>query len=136
MNLALRELTPDDVLAPLFDYHINPKLEERFTKAEEELRNLLNDRKGHAITYNHYYTENVQRLRSSRMNRRYEKVLNSLEAQSSTAGKLDKNAVLAALTGANQTEADMEEFACEEVLDCMLAFYKVRLDIVGRGRFY
>lgn len=38
-------------------------LNENVQKAYQELIRLLHDERGHPITYNHYYTDNIQKAR-------------------------------------------------------------------------
>ena len=49
----------------LIQHWIHDLLKMRLCNAESELKQILADRQEHAITYNHYYTENVQKYPSA-----------------------------------------------------------------------
>lgn len=126
LDILLREVAPGDMLDLLFSNWINWKMQERFEKARSELKSLLIDMGRHAITYNHYYTENLQRARQTRSEERYIAAISSVaDWDPDVKGNitLDPKELLRALTSPNQ--ASMDDFACEEVLDGMSAFYKV-----------
>lgn len=125
LEITLREIAPDDVMNSLFVYWIDGKMQERLDKANGELRSLLADRRRHAITYNYYCTDNMQRARTKRLEEKYMAAINSV-VQSGTRGTtvtLDPLELLDALAAPNQE--NMDDYACEEVLDGMAAFYKV-----------
>ncbi|KAI6399614.1 hypothetical protein MCOR20_008756 [Pyricularia oryzae] len=84
-----------------------PHYQQRKAAAHEELRKLLEDLKGFPINYNHYYTDNLHKSRQ-------EKLKSHLKV--GKPGYLEHHA----------TNADMEEFSCEEAIECLLAIYKVQ----------
>jgi GTPase SAR1 family protein len=122
LRIALTDLAPSEVIDSLFAYHIDTKMAERLEKANRELENLLEDRRRHAITYNHYYTDNVQKIRHDRFIERTARLLENISDSSPV--QMTKQAILNAL--AAPVEADMDDYACQEALDSMLAYYKVR----------
>ncbi|OJJ52215.1 hypothetical protein ASPSYDRAFT_95750 [Aspergillus sydowii CBS 593.65] len=87
--------------------------------------------KGHPITYNHYFTETLQKIRSGRR----ESELSTALQQSFGVKDLKKpylsdhsinlDELLKAIL--QQSEPNMVRFASIEALDCMLAYYKVAL---------
>jgi len=127
LRLALVGLAPVDVIEALFANHINQQMAARFQRANKELEGLLNDRRRHAITYNHFYTENVQKIRDRRLKEQYEAVIEAALQQqkkaSNSGAALTKVQLMQAI--ATPTEASMDDYACQEALDSMLAFYKV-----------
>lgn len=126
LEILLQEVAPGDMLDSLFSCWINERMHERLEKASSELKSLLKDMSRHAITYNHYYAENIQRARQARSEERYITAINSVanwDTDVKGAITLDPAELLRALTSPNQ--ANMDDFACEEVLDGMFAFYKV-----------
>ncbi|KAI5841700.1 dynamin family protein-like protein [Tricharina praecox] len=127
LRLALVGVAPPDVIEGLFANHIDQEMAERFQRANKELEGLLNDRRRHAITYNHYYTENVQKIRDRRLKEQYEAVIEAALQQqnksSNSGAALTKAQLMQAIS--TPTEASMEDYACQEALDSMLAFYKV-----------
>lgn len=122
LKAALKGLAPTDVMDLIYSQHIDTQMEQRLESANKELDKLLKDRRRHAITYNHYYTENVQKIRDRRIKERYEAVFD--DALSLQGGLMNKAQIMAVLT-APRGGADMDNHACEEILDCMMAFYKV-----------
>lgn len=109
---------------------INPALDElEQTLDNQTERQLKTHTEGHPITFNHYFTENVQNLRNEHKRKYIAKKLqeffgkdpeskdNFVERHFSTKSLLD------ALSG--DTEADMDKFACSESTFIMRAYYKV-----------
>jgi GTP-binding protein EngB required for normal cell division len=84
---------------------------------------------GHPITYNHYFTETLQKVRSSRRVNEYSEVVGKFFGQSDITeveqirGHFTLSKLVTALVG--KTEPDMSKFASSEALDCMEAYYKV-----------
>ena len=106
-------------------------MEEKLRAMNHKLDELLKPyQTGHCITYNHYFTETIQKTKEKRHEAdiawRLRKFLGHNE--NLTVDNLSvKNArvpsLLSALT--SKTEADMDRFACSKILDCMEAYYKV-----------
>ena len=90
---------------------------------------LLQHQKGHPITYNHYFTETLQKVRNKRNEDEYTDILrkffavSSLDAVDLEDRCIDLKPLVAALV--QRVEPDMNRFACSEALDCMEAYYKV-----------
>lgn len=105
---------------------VAPALQERCQDALKELDKLLADAKDFPINYNHYYTDTVHMKRQQRMLEQLgdfapdDIVLD--EWESTSAREVIKTAVH---NWGNSTTADMEDFSCEEALDCLLAIYQV-----------
>lgn len=106
--------------------------------ALQELAKLIKDKDAVPINYNHYYTDNVHKKRAERIEAqikkyvpedrlasppaRYKRGSHQDEAQTSTKDELE----WAISKWRDTFSADMEEFSCEESLDCLDAIYKVR----------
>ena len=90
---------------------------------------LAPHQKGHPITYNHYFTETLQNVRSERSRNEYSKIVEDFFGFSSIESPIyinqtkDLRQLVTALV--QRTEPDMNRFACSEALDCMEAYYKV-----------
>ena len=92
---------------------------------------LIPHQKGHPITYNHYFTETLQKVRNKRNEDEYTDILrlrkffavSSLDAVDLENQCMDLKPLVAALV--QRVEPDMNCFACSEALDCMEAYYKV-----------
>ncbi|KAK6080929.1 fungal specific transcription factor domain-containing protein [Seiridium cupressi] len=85
---------------------------------------------GHPITYNHYLTENVQKAQAARYERKIEAALHQAIPNINVKGGsqsvvMDPRLLLNSIT--SMTEPDMDNFACEQAIDMMEAYYKVAL---------
>jgi hypothetical protein len=111
--------------------------------AHQELAKLLQDEQGHPITYNHYYTDNIQRARQDDAKERIKKSLdNAIQNEwggifkfSNSLGEM--NRMISALQ--ERVEVNMVDRACSEALTDLNAYYKVfiitRCTLVLRGYF-
>lgn len=95
---STREGLRREVIGPAMEWHA----EQLKSKVEEILRP---HRKGHAITYNHYFTENVQKAREDYAKRVQARRVNTF--------------------GTSDADAAMDRCTCSEAVDCMQAYYKV-----------
>lgn len=106
-----------------------PKLDNLRQAAQEKiLELLLPHAHGHPITYNHYFTENLQKIRNER---REKEIMQSIQAFFNTSDleTVAREVESVDLRGLSRrivqsTEPDMGRFASAEALDCMLAYYK------------
>jgi hypothetical protein len=85
----------------------------------------------HPISYNHYFTETLQKIRDRRREREVDAIVRqhlgvSNQPQANTLD-IDHRVDIASLIRAlsTKTEPDMDRFAASEALDCMEAYYKV-----------
>lgn len=105
---------------------VAPALQKRCQKALKELDKLLADCKDFPINYNDYYTNNVHMKRQQRMLEQLEEFtpeeVNIDAYENLSAKEVVKTAIH---NWGNSTTADMEDFSCEEALDCLLAIYQV-----------
>lgn len=127
LESLLNFITDGDTFGTLFAHWIDPILTEKFEKANEKLDHLLIDRERHAITYNHYYTESLQDLREKRQVKELTSKIQRFMGPSSVVTGYNEglDATKLARSLATQSEPDMDNFACSELLDSMQAFYKV-----------
>ena len=137
LGLALGSLTDDKTLDRLLVEVVNPRMKERLQEVNKKLDGiLLPHTHGHPITYNHYFTETVQAIRQQRQEKEIAKRLGSLFREDPRY--LNSSCTVAELNGGNikmsdlmsalttRKEADMDKYACSEILLCMEAYYKVR----------
>lgn len=115
---------------------INPAMD-RIMKNLEAMADklLLPHSNGHPITYNHHFTETLQKVRDERklsevrnaVAKWLGKEVHELDGNliDLRFGTRDLGALIANLTA--RTEPDMDRFAASEALDCMEAYYKVAL---------
>jgi hypothetical protein len=93
--------------------------------AAEELKSLVEDEKRQPITYNHYYTDNIQNARQDSIQAAMQSVVeNDLNGElhvSNTA--VDSGKFLASLQ--KRVIVDMDDQACSEAQAGLKAYYKV-----------
>jgi hypothetical protein len=114
----------------LFKELLSPALDKLRKILEQKCQDLLEPhRKGHPITYNHYFTESLQSIRTSRRQGELSRILRQFfnVPDLTGANHLDDYFCLQDLLKLllKSTEPDMVRFASAEALDCMLAYYKV-----------
>ena len=100
------------------------------TLNEKTTELLVTHQKSHPITCNHYFTKALQKVRNKRDRDKYSKIIKQFfgvrTLEPSYINKsIDLRQLLNAL--AQQTEPDINRFACSEALDYMRAYYKVNL---------
>jgi TPR repeat protein len=104
---------------------VNANLEENFQAAQDELRKICDDERGPPLTYNHYYTDTIQKSRQSKW-KKIVKVLNL--APENRHGKVFQtslsNEALAA-TFEDGIIFDMNKATCQEAIEALDAYYKV-----------
>ncbi|KAK3176687.1 hypothetical protein OEA41_008012 [Lepraria neglecta] len=106
----------------------------RYSEAlQEKVAEILRPhQQGHPITYNHYFTETVQKARQAHEKKRQARQLNAFFKIRPEAGPSFVTSPTGFNTGdllntLNQsTEADMDRHAYSEAVDCMEAYYKAR----------
>ncbi|KAK2598464.1 hypothetical protein N8I77_011878 [Diaporthe amygdali] len=112
-------------------------LKAREQAALAELAKLVKDKNAVPINYNHYYTDNVHKNRGKRLGDQLEKhVPNTIRPAPGRCNMGDhysvpptktKDELGRAITNwSNAVTADMEDFSCEEALDCLKAIYNVQ----------
>jgi hypothetical protein len=131
VDLLLSHLTNESTADALFSNVIDPLLNQKFTQLNQKLDEILRPYQiGHPITYNHYFIETIQKVKEKRQE---EEIANRLrrflghkdDSQSVNVKNARMSSLLSALT--SRTEADMDRYACSEILDCMEAYYKVNI---------
>jgi hypothetical protein len=129
MNDAVQYISVDEQVSAEMRECISDLLDESRRHAGEELDKLCNDQSQQPITYNHYYTDNIENARRdtarnwvrNAMHDAAVGVYNGKLHISNTAADADK--LLNALQ--RQVSVNMDEQACSEVLAAFSAYYKV-----------
>lgn len=121
---ALSYTLDEDTKTKLWSELINDALEKLNRLLQNKVNEVLQPHEdGHPITYNHYLTENVQKIRTDRFR---DSIKNGLhDAGVRKASYADLPACLDAIM--KRTEADMETVAASDAVDWMEAYYKVSL---------
>ncbi|CAG7915437.1 unnamed protein product [Penicillium olsonii] len=114
----------------LFEKLIVPALAQLRKLLEQGTADLLIPHKQrHPITYNHYFTETLQNARNSHQKQQLREAIkrhfrvDHLSSAHTVYDSIDLRALFDSLVWS--TVPDMTQFASEEALDCMLAYYKV-----------
>ena len=131
LGMVLLHVTDENTRAGLQREIIDPAIEKFWTFMQEKTREILKPhQKGHPITYNHYFTETVQKARREHEEQQLKARLNKFFKVKSTATSsylanqsFEIRDLLQALV--HTDERDMELFACSEATFCMEAYYKV-----------
>lgn len=117
-------------------------MQKRRQYAEAELEKIWEDERAQPITYNHYYTDNVQKARHERIetaigdslketvDRSARRTLNIYSSDSEFGGT-DTAKLLAALK--KSVNVDMDDQACREALIGLNAYYKVCILTISIG---
>lgn len=125
---ALKYAADDETAERLKLELIEPKINDLEASVESKLAELLEPHnKGHPVTYNHYFTENIQKAQQARHERKLRSTVEAFFEPSST--KLTKKEfvpadLFSALT--RSTQPNMESYASTLAIDMMEAYYKVR----------
>ncbi|OBR03058.1 Dynamin family protein [Colletotrichum higginsianum IMI 349063] len=82
---------------------------------------------GHPITFNHYLTDNVQKAQAARRRVKMENALKDLFGLDYENKEFFVMPTTILTHLLDQTEVDMEVYACENAIDYMEAYYKVAL---------
>jgi GTPase SAR1 family protein len=131
---AILEKTADEATGEgIMRYIINPQMDILQRALEDMVTSVLEPhQRGHPITYNHYFTDNIQKAKAQhRENSLASKLWSffgkNIEDKDTHVSPrpFDLQNLLEALS--HETEADMDRYACSEAIDCMEAYYKVSL---------
>lgn len=130
MQSALTSVVNDKLVQENLLQNVNDRLEENVRAAFEELNKLLQDEAGSPITYNHYYTDNIQKSRNDRAKKHLHKSMeNAIDEDWNGRFHIsnssdDINKLFASLQ--TRVTFDMEEQACNDAQNDLGAYYKVR----------
>lgn len=131
LSLALTYVADAATSKALLQNVFEPSLNQLLGVLEDKTKELLRPHQsGHPITYNHYFTENLQKVRNEWSRDEYIRIIQDFFGVSSLdsvnlGGYMDLHPLVTALS--QRREPDMNRLACSEALDCMEAYYKVAL---------
>ncbi|KAF2231997.1 hypothetical protein EV356DRAFT_550882 [Viridothelium virens] len=135
--LALRHVTREDIRDRLYRSRIRHALNNEVAVARKELENILEDKNGPPVSYNHTFTLTVQRLR----HRKYCSILKRMSRANTTFINVDDSEMTTIdpqvwakhyvdpdkLREVAREAADMDRFSASEALDSQIAYYKDEL---------
>lgn len=136
IRLVLKHVSPQPISSRLFALKVETVLNEARHTSQAELKKIIKDQKRHPITYNHYYTTTIQKLRYKRYGVDFmnlsKKAMVSVNEKTWTAGAgyvskqyIDPKALQNVID--NSIQQDMDAFSAEEALESEMAYYKVSL---------
>ena len=117
---------------------IRDKLERRKLAAYDELRKLIQDKDDFPINYNHYYTDNIEKRRRDRLTSELKSLvptgIEHLSYEKCSRGQhyekfnqhIPIEKIVSACLSKGINTVDMNNFSTEEIVDCLMAIYKVR----------
>ncbi|KAI1139186.1 P-loop containing nucleoside triphosphate hydrolase protein [Hypoxylon sp. FL0543] len=121
INAALAYIMDEDTKAKLWGELINDGLDRLNRQLRDKVNEMLRPHEnGHPITYNHYLTETVQKIRINRF--RNSIMLGLREVWDDGKSFSESLEIMM-----EHTEQDMETISSSEALDWMEAYYKVAL---------
>lgn len=127
---VVKHITDEATSAAVIEEIIVPACNSIKREIDTKTRELLMPHKiGHPITYNHYFTETLQKIRADRQEDELAKILqrffgvDNLKEPYHTEHSINLDQLLKSLL--QKSEPDMVRFASIEALECMLAYYKV-----------
>ena len=129
LSLALTYVADAATSKALLQNVFEPSLNQLLRVLEDKTKELLKPHQsGHPITYNHYFTKNLQKVRNEWSRDEYIRIIQDFFRVSSLdsvdiGGYMDLRPLVTALS--QRREPDMNRLACSEALDCMEAYYKV-----------
>ncbi|OJD32591.1 dynamin gtpase [Diplodia corticola] len=121
-------VSEESVRAELHQY-VSDELERRAQEAEKELGKILADERREPMTYNHYYTDNIQKSRQCSMRNSVQATMKDVISKDwggvvhLTNTEYDRNELLDSL--GKRVVVDMDAQACEEARVGLEAYYKV-----------
>jgi GTPase SAR1 family protein len=129
---AILQHTADEATCEgLMRYILNPAMDALKNDLEAMVSSILEPhQRGHLITYNHYFTDNVQKAKAQHQKDTLTRQLKASSGAKSKGGvwpvdgAFDLQSIVDSLN--QSTEADMDRHACSEAIRCMEAYYKVR----------
>ena len=104
-------------------------LETRREKAQAELQKIIDDENRQPITYNHYYTDNIQNARQDSLKKAIQNAMKGAVNEDWNGkfhvsnNQLDSDKLLASLQ--KRVVVNMDDQACSEALAGLTAYYKV-----------
>lgn len=131
MIFIICEIANHRVNERFIQHWIQDFLKMRLCNVESELKQILVNRQKLAITCNHYYTENGQKIHQQKWVNFSQNVLKKiLDLTENEQINMIQNLVISSQAFLNsflsETKIDMNCFACIEIFDRVLTYYKIR----------
>ncbi|KAH5305161.1 hypothetical protein HBI23_183590 [Parastagonospora nodorum] len=131
--MVIEHIAPPEFKSKITSLSVDAALASSLVEAKDELRKILKDKARHPSTYNHYFTDMIQKTRQ----RKYQKITKdaAIAAQHPATREAYPTyppffGVIPAKFEANMSaavEMDMDVFSSQEALDTARAYYKDEL---------
>jgi hypothetical protein len=129
VTMLAKHITHEERISLEIRKQVNEHLATHMSEAEKELQTLVEDEQRQPITYNHYYTDNIQKARQTASRDLIDKIVkDTADDDFHGAMHISNNGIdVKRLVGALQKRVivDMDEQACSEVRAGLDAYYKV-----------
>ncbi|KAF4981260.1 hypothetical protein FZEAL_2886 [Fusarium zealandicum] len=131
LRRTIEHVADSTTVGTVLKHILMPKLDEIFNGLSQRINVLLSQhQEGHPITYNHYFTDTLQKIRRERNKVELgKKILEAENILLSSNDRMFRDIDLEPLLEelADPLEPDMSRFAAREALDFLEAYYKVAL---------
>ncbi|KIW65525.1 hypothetical protein, variant, partial [Phialophora macrospora] len=133
VETVVHHISPDTNVSDEIMELVGTNLQENMNRATEELNKLWQDEQHHPVTYNHYFTDNIQKAREQGTKDVVKKALIETREQDWNGRmhisnvQMDMDRFLAGLQ--QRVQVNMTEQACAEALSGLQAYYKVRVRV-------
>jgi hypothetical protein len=129
IDLALEQIASEEGLRAHVSAILQEWVEEAEKSAQWELERILQDERRGPITFNRYYTDNVQRSRSSAQEkemRSHSFLLTAISKSGSHTSSVSSSSIDTFIsTVTSRTVVDMDQYTCDEAKIHLNAYYKV-----------
>lgn len=138
LEMTIAYISDEATAEGLLQDIISPQMAERFAHADAKLTEILAaHRESDPMTWNHYFTANLQRFRQQHQQNAMLARLRNIARPPDPKTIVSNSATIDQLglghytltnlvnTMNNNQEMDMDRYACSEALHCMKAYYKV-----------
>lgn len=128
INFALNHIIEKAAADQILNQIIRPVMVQWSAELKKKIAEIMAPHQsGTPITYNHYFTETIQKARQTQQVSQLAQVLTNIPKNGKSLPTLDATTTSSILLNFQaKSEADMRTFASIEALDCMQAYYKVR----------
>jgi hypothetical protein len=132
-NILLMEKCPEAIRDRLSALHVPDALRARCNRANNEVQSLMDDNNDFPTSYDHYYTDAIQKQQLARTQETMREAIEDATSQTKNDGcqsmhmstHIDLDAVVTQVQ--SEWNRDMLSYSCEHVLDCLLAMYKDKM---------
>lgn len=131
VEAAIDHTSPDTHVADEIMELVRTSLQENMTRATDELHKLWQDEQHQPLTYNHYFTDNIQKAREQGTKDVVKQAVVETKAQDWNGKihisnvQMDMDRFIACLQ--QRVQVNMTEQACVEALSGLRSYYKVWL---------